>query len=152
MNLKNEYPNYFRAINQMKDTTDLTECKSSSKVLSHGMSYIIFGNKLGDIYIDLNKYQDFVYVSFTTFNGLVEKAKTTGDRIYDDLDVSEWRCVIADVMNKHNVNPKHAQLVMDFTRKRANTPNKSFQTKKSGCILTLLILMLPILTYSIINF
>jgi hypothetical protein len=152
MELKKAYPNYVQAMIQMKDTTDLTQCKSNSKVLSYGMSYIVYGNKLADIYIDLNKYEDFIYVSFTSYKGLIEKAKTTGERIFNDLDVEEWRGIIAQVMNQHNANPKHAQLVMDFTRKRVNTPKKDFQSKKSGCILTLIILILPILTYSLINF
>lgn len=87
MELKKAYPNYVQAISQMKDTTDLTQCKSSTNVFSHGMSYVVYGNKLGDIYIDLNKHEDFVYVSFAAFNGLSEKAKTTGEQIYEDLDI-----------------------------------------------------------------
>lgn len=151
MELKKVYPNYVQAINQMKDTTDLSQCKSSTNVLSHGMSYVVYGNKLGDIYIDLNKHEDFVYVSFATFKGLSEKAKTTGERIYEDLDILDWRAEIARVMNMHNANPKHAQLVMDFTSRRVNSPKTYSPTIKSGCILTLIVLILPIITYTLIN-
>jgi hypothetical protein len=146
MDLKNEYPNYVLAINQMRDTTDLTECKSNSKVISHGMSYIVYGNKLADIYIDLNKHEDFVYVSFASYKGLVEKAKTTGERIYEDLTVEEWIGTIADVMNKHNANPSHAQLVMDFTRNKVSS-SQTASVKNSGCMFTLLLLILPFTTY-----
>lgn len=146
MELKKAYPNYVQAINQMKDTTDLTQCKSSTNVLSHGMSYVVYGNKLGDIYIDLNKHEDFVYVSFATFKGLSEKAKTTGERIYEDLDILDWRAEIAGVMNKHNANPKHAQLVMDFTRKKVSNSQKT-SVKNSGCMVTLLLLFIPVATY-----
>lgn len=145
MDLKNEYPNYVLAINQMKDTTDLTQCKSNSKVISHGMSYIVYGNKLADIYIDLNKHEDFVYVSFASYKGLVEKAKTTGERIFEDLAVEEWIGIIADVMNKHNANPNHAQLVMDFTRRRVARSNQPVQAPKSGCVLVLLVLIIPLI-------
>ncbi len=146
MELKKAYPNYVQAINQMKDTTDLTKCKSNSKVISHGMSYIVYGNKLADIYIDLNKHEDFVYVSFASFKGLTEKAKTTGERIYEDLSVEEWIGTIAGVMNKHNANANHAQLVMDFTRKKVSG-GQTTSVKNSGCMLTLLLLILPITTY-----
>lgn len=146
MDLKNEYPNYVLAINQMKDTTDLTQCKSNSKVISHGMSYIVYGNKLADIYIDLNKHEDFVYVSFASYKGLTEKAKTTGERIYEDLSVEEWIGTIADVMNKHNANPNHAQLVMDFTRKKVSG-GQTASVKNSGCMVTLLLLILPVASY-----
>lgn len=54
-------------------------------------------------------------------------------------------------MNMHNANPKHAQLVMDFTSKRVNSPKTNFPSGKSGCILSILVLILPIITYSIIN-
>lgn len=150
MDLKNEYPNYILAINQMKDTTDLTQCKSNSKVISHGMSYIVYGNKLADIYIDLNKHEDFVYVSFASFKGLTEKAKTTGERIYEDLPVEEWIRIIADVMNKHNANPNHSQLVMDFTRKKVSG-GQTTSMKNSGCMFTLLFLILPVATYYILT-
>lgn len=146
MNLKTEYPNYVLAINQMKDTTDLTQCKSNSKVLSYGMSYIVYGNKLADIYIDLNKYEDFVYVSFASYKGLIEKAKTTGERIYEDLSVEEWIGVIAEVMNKHNANPDHAQLVMDFTRGKVRG-GQTTSVKNSGCMVTLLCLFIPVASY-----
>ena len=146
MDLKNEYPNYVLAINRMKDTTDLTQCKSNSKVISHGMSYIVYGNKLADIYIDLNKHEDFVYISFASYKGLTEKAKTTGERIYKDLAVEEWMGSIAEVMNKHNANPNHAQLVMDFTRKKVSGSQTS-SAKSSGCMVTLLFLLLPIFSF-----
>lgn len=146
MDLKNEYPNYVLAINQMKDTTDLTQCKSNSKVISHGMSYIVYGNKLADIYIDLNKHEDFVYISFASYKGLIEKAKTTGEGIYNDLAVEEWIGTIAKVMNKHNANPNHAQLVMDFTRKKVSS-NQTTPVKSSGCMVTLLLLFIPIASY-----
>lgn len=146
MNLKDEYPNFVLAINQMKDTTDLTQCLSNSKVLSHGMSYRVFGNKLADIYIDLNKHEDFVYVSFASFKGLIEKARTTGEEIYEDLAVEEWVGTIAEVMNKHNANPKHAQLVMDFTRKKVSS-NQTTPVKSSGCMVTFLLLFIPVASY-----
>lgn len=146
MDLKNEYPNYVLAINQMKDTTDLMQCKSNSKVISHGMSYIVYGNKLADIYIDLNKHEDFVYISFASYKGLTEKAKTTGERIYKDLAVEEWMGSIAEVMNKHNANPNHAQLVMDFTRKKVSGSQTS-SAKSSGCMVTLIFLLLPIFSF-----
>jgi len=146
MDLKNEYPNYVLAINQMKDTTDLTQCKSNSKVISHGMSYIVYGNKLADIYIDLNKHEDFVYVSFASYKGLIEKAKTTGERISKDLAVEEWIGTIADVMNKHNANPNHAQLVMDFTKKKISG-GQTTSVKNSGCMVTLLLLFIPVASY-----
>ena len=146
MDLKNEYPNYVLAINRMKDTTDLTQCKSNSKVISHGMSYIVYGNKLADIYIDLNKHEDFVYISFASYKGLTEKAKTTGERIYKDLAVEEWMGSIAEVMNKHNANPNHAQLVMDFTRKKVSGSQTS-SAKSSGCMVTLIFLLLPIFSF-----
>ena len=146
MDLKNVFPNYVSAINHMKDTTDLTQCKSSPTVISHGMSYVVYGNKLADIYIDLNKYDDFVYISFATYKGLSEKAKTTGEKIHEDLPVEEWIGVIAEVMNKHNANPDHAQLVMEFTRKRVGAPSgRSVHSQKSGCILMLLVLLIPII-------
>lgn len=150
MDLKNEFPNYVLAINQMKDTTDLAQCKSNSKVISHGMSYIVYGNKLADIYIDLNKHEDFVYVSFASYTGLTEKAKTTGGRIYGDLSVEEWIGTIADVMNKHNVNPNHAQLVMDFTRKKVSG-GQTASAKNAGCMFTLLLLTLPVATYFLLT-
>lgn len=146
MELKFEYPNYYRAINQMKDTTDLKEFKSDSKVLSYIMSYIVYGNKLGDIYINLNKHQDFVYVSFASYQGLIEKAKTTGERFYDDLLVEDWIEIIAEVMNKHNANPNHAQLVMDFTRKKVSG-SQTTSAKNSGCMVSLLFLFIPIASY-----
>src|SRR5690606_4473398 len=117
--------------NQMKDTTDLTQCMSNSKVISHGMSYLVYGIKLADIFIDLNKHEDFVYVSFASFQRLVEKAKTNGERIYEDLAVKEWTGIIADVMNKHNANPHHAQLVLDFTRKKVSR-GQTTSAKNSG--------------------
>lgn len=150
MDLKNEYPNYAIAINQMKDTTDLTQCKSNSNVLSYGMSYVVYGNKLADIYIDLNKHEDFVYISFASFKGLTEKAKTTGERIYKDLSVEEWRGIIAQVMNQHNANPNHAQLVMDFTRKKvSNTSTTS--GKNSGCMVSLILIFLPVISFILLT-
>ncbi len=146
MNLKNEYPNYVLAINQMKDNTDLTQGLSNSRILVHVMSYRVFGNKLADIYINLNNYEDFVYVSISSNKGFNEIAKTTGERIYEDLPVEEWIETIADVMNKHNANPNHTQLVTDFTTRRAgNTQTKS--VKNSGCIVSLLFLIIPIVSY-----
>ena len=146
MDLKNEYPNYVLAINQMKDTTDLTQCKSNSKIISHGMSYVVYGNKLADIYIDLNKHENFVYVSFASYKGLTEKAKTTGERIHEDLPVEEWVGTIANVMNKHNANPNHTQLVMDFTRKKVSR-GQTTSAKSSGCMVTLLCLFIPVASY-----
>ena len=143
------YPNYARAIAQMKDTTDLTRFKSNSKVYSHIMSYIVYGNRLGDIYINLNKHEDFVYVSFATYKGITEKAKTTGERIYRDLPVEEWINTIAEVMNKHNANPDHAQLVMNFTRQRVSRSQTGSPVKNSGCMLTFLLILIPIATYII---
>ncbi len=146
MELKKEYPNFVQAINQMKDTTDLTQCKSSKNVLSYGMTYVVYGNKLGDIYIDLNKHENFVYVSIATFKGLSEKAKTTGQRIYKDLDILDWKAEIASVMNMHNANPKHAQVVMDFTRNKVRS-NQKTSVKNSGCMVTLLILFIPVISF-----
>lgn len=130
----------------MKDTTDLTQCKSSKNVLSHGMTYVVYGNKLGDIYIDLNKHENFVYVSIATFKGLSEKAKTTGQRIYKDLDILDWKAEITSVMNMHNTNPKHTQVVMDFTRKKVRSSQKT-SVKNSGCMVTLFILFIPVISY-----
>lgn len=149
MKLENEFPNYATAIAQMKDTTDLTLFKSNSNVYSHIMSYIVFGNRLGDIYINLNKHEDFVYVSFATFKGITEKAKTTGDRIYRDMPVEDWINTIAEVMNKHNANPDHAQLVMNFTRQRVSRSQTASPVKNSGCMLTLLLIVIPIAAYFI---
>lgn len=149
MKLENEFPNYAIAIAQMKDTTDLTLFKSDSKIYSHTMSYIVFGNRLGDIYINLNKHEDFVYVSFATYTGITEKAKTTGERIYKDMPVEDWINAIAEVMNNHNANPDHAQLVMNFTRQRVSTTQSASPVKNSGCILTLLLIILPIGIYFI---
>ncbi|WP_026932801.1 hypothetical protein [Christiangramia echinicola] len=149
MKLENEFPNYATAIAQMKDTTDLTLFKSNSNVYSHIMSYIVFGNRLGDIYINLNKHEDFVYVSFATYKGLTEKAKTTGDSIYRDMPVEDWITTIAEVMNKHNANPDHAQLVMNFTRQRVSRSQTGSPVKNSGCMLTFLLIIIPIVTYSI---
>ncbi|UBZ08260.1 hypothetical protein LDL76_06000 [Salegentibacter mishustinae] len=146
MNLKNEYPNYLRAINQMKDTTDLTLFRSNSKVLSHIMSYVVYGNKLADIYIDLNKHEDFIYISFSSYKGLTEKAKTTGERIYKDLSVEEWIGTIANVMNKHNANPRHAQLAINLTRNKIGS-SQTHSVKNSGCIITLLLFFTPVASY-----
>ena len=143
MDLKNEYPNYVSAINYMKDTTDLTQCKSNSKVLSYGMTYKVFGNKLADIYIDLNKHEDFVYVSFASFKGLIEKARTIGDKVFNDLEVENWIEIISDVMNKHNANPQHAKLVMDFTRKRIN------KTQNTGCLIALFLIIIPLVSFAL---
>lgn len=145
MNLKKEYPNFVLAINQMKDSTDLTQGLSNSRIISNVMSYSVFGNKLADIYIDLNKYEDFVYVSFSSMKGISEKARTTGERIYEDLSVDDWRENIAVVMNKHNANPNHTQLVMDFTNRRLGSSQTS--GKNSGCMVTLLLLFIPVASY-----
>lgn len=146
MELKKAYPNYVQAINQMKDTTDLTKGLSTSIVLSHFMSYRVFGNKLADIYIDLNKYEDFVYVSFSSMKGISEKARTTGERIYKDLPVEEWIETIAEVMNLHNANPNHTQLVTDFTKTRVSS-SQTKSVKNSGCMVSLLFIIIPIVSY-----
>jgi hypothetical protein len=146
MNLKNEYPNFVSAINQMKDTTDLTKGLNNSRILVHVMSYKVFGNKLGDIYINLNKYKDFVYVSFSTNKGFSEKARTTGDRIYADLSVKDWQETIAEMANKHNANPNHTQLVSDFTMRSVNSTQPK-SVKNSGCMVSLLFLFIPVVSY-----
>jgi len=146
MNLKNEYPNFVSAINQMKDTTDLTQGLNNSRILVHVMSYRVFGNKLADIYINLNKYEDFVYVSISSNKGFSEIARTTGERIYEDLAVEDWIETIAVVTNRHNANPNHTQLVTDFTLKRVgSTQPKS--VKNSGCMVSLLFLIIPVVSY-----
>lgn len=134
MELKSSFPNYVQAINQMKDSTDLSPGRSNSRVFSNMMSFVVFGNKLGDISIDLNKYEDFVYVSIQTYAGFTERAKTTGERIYQDLSVEEWIEEIARVTTRHNSNPNHIKLLENFTEKKLNP-------KSSGCA-SLLILLL----------
>lgn len=150
MELKKAYPNYAQAINQMRGSTDLTSGRSNSKAFSHMMSYIVFGNKLGDISIDLNKYEDFVYLSIHTYAGFKERAKTTGERIYRDLSLEEWIEEIASVTNKHNVNPRHLQVVKDFTEKKINSGGTP-SSKNSGCVVGLLLLTVPLFSYFLLT-
>lgn len=99
----------------MKDPTDLTNVKVIPRFFH--MEWPIESSEIISRYkIDLNKHEDFVYVSFASFKRLIEKAKTTGERIYEDLSVEDWIETISDVMNIHN--PNHARLVMDFQKKR----------------------------------
>ena len=146
MNLKDEYPNFVLALNQVKQTTDLTQGHSNSRILVHVMSYKFLGKKIGDIYINLNKYKDFVYISFSTNKGISEKARTTGDRIYADLSVEDWQETLTELGNKHNNNPNHTQLLREFNS-RSGESRQPQSVNNSGCMVSLLFLVIPVVFY-----
>ncbi len=145
--LLNKYPNFKVAIESIKADTDLKFISSNDYKIKYMMSLIAFNNKLGDIVIELNKFNsendEFVILTFSTLNGKKIEASTQSKFIKNDLSTDNWLKLINELMINHNSNPDHQKVAMSFLNKKVSNS----RNENSGCVLVLGITFITLLIY-----
>lgn len=142
--LQDEFPNFMSAMEFIKGDTDLRLVLSNDIKIKYIMTFMMYNSKLGDISGELNKLPDGNFVfTFSTFEGLSEKARTSSDTISYDLPVEEWIVLINDKMVDHNYSEGHQQILLDFSNKMKSKNNSN----KSGCMPIIFLFLLIIVSF-----
>ncbi len=136
--LSKNYPNFVAFMEEARQGSDGRLVINDSERIVYKMTFLVFNNKLGDLNFELINVNGAVKFQIRTIQNNHVKATTESPIINSDLTIEEWNESFQELMENHNSNPNHANILMQFTEQKLSGRSQ----QSSGCFSVLVVFLI----------